>query len=62
VSAETPRLLTARAVGEMLAVSTRQVYRLAASGDLPFHKLGDATIRFSIDDVRELLDATRRSA
>jgi len=31
----TPALLTAEAVGHVLSISTRQVWRLAASGQLP---------------------------
>ena len=42
--------LKASEVAAMLGISKRLVYDLAARGDLPSHRLGDA-VRFDISDV-----------
>lgn len=51
-------LLTTRATAELLAVSTRMVYKLIADGSLAAVRIGRAT-RVSVDDVFALVDARR---
>lgn len=51
----TDRLLRAQQVAELLAVSTRLVWRFRSEGKLPSVKIAGAT-RFRSSDVRKLID------
>jgi excisionase family DNA binding protein len=55
MSDEQEALLDSEATAEVLGISVRGLYRLASSGQLPFHRVG-RQMRF---DRAELLAATR---
>jgi excisionase family DNA binding protein len=60
-TAERP-LLTTEEVARRLRVSTRTVYRLTASGRLAPVRLSESgPLRFSADDVDELIERSRRA-
>lgn len=48
-------------VAQLLKVSERSVYRLAASGEIPSYKVG-GKIRFDLAEVAAAVRATRRPA
>jgi excisionase family DNA binding protein len=58
--AETAPLLTARAVADMLSVSTETVLRWSRGGSLPSFCLPGGAIRFRQEDLDAWLDARRR--
>ena len=51
-------MLTAKQVAEMLGVSVRQIYDLAASGKLPAYRFG-RSLRFAPSDVETFVIACR---
>jgi excisionase family DNA binding protein len=55
----TAPLLTAEEVARILAVPKKTVMNLARAGDLPRHKIGTKTVRFSLTDVNEYMRRTR---
>jgi excisionase family DNA binding protein len=59
---QAPRLLTVRAVAHWMGLSTKQVRRRIASGDLPAVRLGpepNAQLRVSADELEAWLERRR---
>jgi len=52
-------LMTAEEVGRVLSVPEKTVMNLARAGDLPRHKIGTKTVRFSTADVAEYIRRAR---
>ena len=52
-----PKLLTAREVAEMLAVTSETVLRWTRAGELPAFKLPSGAIRYRAERVEEWLEA-----
>lgn len=48
-------------VAQLLKVSERSVYRLAANGEIPSYRVG-GKLRFDLAEVAEAVRATRRPA
>lgn len=58
----TDRLLTAREVGEALAVSTETVLRWARRGELPALRLPGGAVRFRPETLEEWLERQENPA
>lgn len=54
-------LVTEREAAEMLAISPRSLWSLAASNQIPRCKVG-RSVRYSIEDLREFVDQQRTHA
>lgn len=55
-------LLKASEVAEILKVSRTQVYRLAASGELPSVRFGGATVRIKPEDLVKFIETKQAEA
>lgn len=58
-SQQADRLLRANEVAEMLAISTRLVWRFRSEGKLPVVKIAGAS-RFRLSDVQHLMESDRK--
>jgi predicted DNA-binding transcriptional regulator AlpA len=57
IQTQTEKLLTAKAVGDMLSLSKRQIFRLNSCGKIPAPiKIGGA-VRWSAEEISEWLAA-----
>jgi excisionase family DNA binding protein len=56
VATRADELLTARELARLLKVSSKTVYRLAWSGDLPAFKISRKCVRFDLEAVRRWLE------
>jgi len=54
-------LVTEREAAEMLSISPRSLWSLAASNQIPRCKVG-RSVRYSIEDLREFVDRQRSHA
>ncbi len=61
-SASTERLLTTRAVAELLGISSEAVLRLWRTGDLPGFRLSTRVLRFRESELMDWLEKRRADA
>ena len=54
----TEKLLTAKAVGEMLSLSKRQIFRLNSSGKIPAPVRIGGAVRWSVEEISAWLAAS----
>ena len=54
-----PRLLTVRAIADLLQVAEKTIRRLIAAGELPAHRIGGC-VRVSEDDLLVFLSMARQ--
>lgn len=54
-------LVTAREAAEMLSISPRSLWSLAASNQIPRCKVG-RSVRYSVDDLRAFVEQQRTGA
>jgi excisionase family DNA binding protein len=55
------RLLRGRDAAALLAVSERKLWELAIAGEIPMVRFG-RSVRYSVDDLRQWVDAHRKGA
>jgi len=55
--AKTGKLLTAQAIGEILSLSKRQVFRLRSSGKIPMPVRIGGSVRWRLADIDEWIAA-----
>jgi len=56
---ETIRLLTVKETADFLRMTERAVYHRIYDGQIPYVKIGEATIRILLDDLIETLKNSR---
>jgi excisionase family DNA binding protein len=54
-----PKLINATQVAEMLNSSIHSVKWLVRTRQIPFRRIGAKNIRFSVEDIREWLEANK---
>ena len=59
--AERPLLMTSRQAAQMLAISERTLWALAASGEIPRVRVG-RSIRYDIEDLRRFIAARKEGS
>lgn len=51
-------LVTIRKAAEEMGVRVQRVYELMSAGDLPYHRIGKATLRVRLEDINNYLQRT----
>lgn len=59
MSEPTKLLLTAPEAAKALAVSARKLWSLTASGEIPVVRVGERSVRYSVEALREWIAANQ---